>query len=69
MEDQQRFDEGQESLPDWDSRVRFELGPAFFATHFTPAQQEVLKAAQVGPTIRALVEAAAQFPTARCSRS
>ena len=59
MEDQQRFDEGQEALPDWESRVRFELGPAFFATHFTPAQQEVLKAAQVGPTIRAVVEAAA----------
>lgn len=59
MEDQQRFDEGQEQLPDWESRVRFELGPAFFATQFTPAQQEVLKSAQVSPTIRALVEVAA----------
>lgn len=59
MEDQQRFEEGQDSLPDWDSRVRFELGGAFFATQFTPAQQEVLKAAQTSPTIRALVEGAA----------
>ncbi len=59
MEDQHRFDEVLEQLPDPDSRVRIQLGPAFFATQFTPTQQEVLKAAQSGPTIRGLVDAAA----------
>ncbi len=58
MEDQHRFLEVSERLPDFDSRVRLELGQAFFATQFTPAQQEVLKAAHGGRTIRGLVEAA-----------
>ncbi|MGE5236640.1 MAG: DegV family protein [Acidobacteriota bacterium] len=58
MEDQHRYREASDQLPDWESRLRIELGAAFFSTHFTPAQQEVLQGAQGGRTIRALLEAA-----------
>ncbi len=57
MEDQHRFEEQLGRLPDWESRIRIEIGPAFFATQFTAAQQSILEAAQAGKTIRGLVEA------------
>ncbi len=58
MEDQHRFNEALAGLPDWDSRARLEMGPAFFATRFTGAQQALLQACHGGRTLRALVEAA-----------
>ncbi len=60
MEDQHRFSEASALLPDWESRAKLEMGPAFFATQFSPAQQALLQACQTGATLRALVEAAPQ---------
>ena len=60
MEDQHRFNEALAVLPDWDSRAKLEMGPAFFATQFSPAQQALLQACQAARTLRALVEAAPQ---------
>ena len=58
MEDQHRFNEGIAALPDWDSRAKLEMGPAFFSTQFSPVQQALLQACQGGGTLRGLVEAA-----------
>jgi DegV family protein with EDD domain len=60
MEDQHRFSEALAVLPDWESRAKLEMGPAFFATQFSPAQQALLQACQAGTTLRALVGAAPQ---------
>jgi DegV family protein with EDD domain len=51
MEDQTRFDEACSSLPDLASRLRLVIGPAYFATQFTPGQQGVLAGAHDGGTI------------------
>jgi fatty acid kinase fatty acid binding subunit len=59
MEDQHRFEDAVGRLPDWESRVRIVMGPAFFDTHFTPTQQSALQTAQEGQTVRALVDAVA----------
>jgi DegV family protein with EDD domain len=56
MEDQYRFNESLGALPDWDSRARLEIGPAFFSTRFSAVQQALLQSCQGGRTLRALVE-------------
>ncbi len=56
MEDQHRFNEALGALPDWDSRARLEMGPAFFSTRFSMVQQGLLQACQSSRTVRALVE-------------
>jgi DegV family protein with EDD domain len=58
MEDQHRFTEALATLPDWDSRARLEMSPAFFATQFSGTQQALLQACHGGRTLRALLEAA-----------
>ena len=60
MEDQHRFNEALAALPDWASRVKLEMGPAFFSTQFSPVQQALLQACQADRTLRSLVEAAPQ---------
>jgi DegV family protein with EDD domain len=57
MEDQHRYIDVSERLPDRRSRLHVELGPTFFTTPFNFAQQEVLKSTQGGRTIGALLEA------------
>lgn len=57
MEDQHRFNDALSALPDWESRLRVEMGPAFFSTHFSPVQQGVLQAGQTSRSIRSLVDA------------
>ncbi|MFI5165493.1 MAG: DegV family protein [Thermoanaerobaculales bacterium] len=42
MEDKHRFAEAGAALPDFASSLRLVMGPAFFATQFTPSQQMVL---------------------------
>ncbi len=42
--------------PPLESRVEVTLGPSFFGTQFTPLQQQVLTAAQEGPTVGGLLD-------------
>jgi DegV family protein with EDD domain len=60
MEDQARFDEACRGLPDLASRLRLVIGPAFFATQFTPGQQGVLAGAHDGGTIWDVVDRVAE---------
>jgi DegV family protein with EDD domain len=60
MEDQHRFNEALAQVPDWESRGRLEMGPAFFSTQFSPVQQALLQAGQADRTLRSLVDAAPQ---------
>lgn len=56
MEDQHRLEEARSQLPAFGCRVRVEMGPAFFATHFTSTQQALLAAAQGRPSIWQLLD-------------
>ncbi|HQU33544.1 MAG TPA: DegV family protein [Thermoanaerobaculaceae bacterium] len=60
MEDQARFTEACGRLPDLASRLRLVIGPAFFATQFTPGQQGVLAGAHDGGTIGDVVDGASE---------
>ncbi|MBZ5587933.1 MAG: DegV family EDD domain-containing protein [Acidobacteriia bacterium] len=56
LEDRPRYDEALARLPDLASRPRLVIGPAFFATQFSPGQQQVLAAVQGGGTIRKILD-------------
>ena len=56
MEDQAHFVEACAQLPDLASPLRLVIGPAFFATQFTPGQQVVLAGAHDGGTVWAVVD-------------
>ena len=57
MEDQHRFDEARAGLPEMSSRVKLVMGPAFFATQFSPTQQVVLAKAQGDHSIWTVLDA------------
>lgn len=59
MEDHHRFHDLLDKLPDWQSRLKVEMTPAFFSTHFSEADQQILQASQTGRTISAVVDSAA----------
>lgn len=56
IEDQHRFEEAAGKLPDLDSRARLEMGPAFFSTQFSPAQQVLLGSLQQPTKVWTLVD-------------
>ena len=56
MEDGPRFDEAAGRLPDLASRLRPVLGPVFFATQFSPTQQQLLAATHEGDTVWDVVD-------------
>ncbi|MCH9647075.1 MAG: DegV family EDD domain-containing protein [Deltaproteobacteria bacterium] len=43
-------------LPDPRTRIQVEMGPRFFSTRFTPAQQQILSAAHDGATVGPLLD-------------
>ncbi len=51
MEDQHQYQEALAQLPSLSSRLRLVMGPAFFATQFSPSQQKVLQEAHEGGTV------------------
>jgi DegV family protein with EDD domain len=57
IEDQHRFLEAQAELGDLACRLKVVMGPTFFSTAFTPAQQKVLECAQAGLSILATLDA------------
>ncbi len=56
IEDQHTVAELLGKLPSLEARVQVVMGPGFFSTHFTEAQQLVLEKAQDQPTIRELLD-------------
>jgi len=57
LEDQAKFEEARAQLPDLASRARMEMGPAFFATTFSPTQQKLFESMQGRKSIWAVVDA------------
>jgi len=57
IEDQHRYAEAVGKLPDLASRARLEMGPAFFSTQFSPAQQALLGCLQKPLKIWSLLDA------------
>jgi DegV family protein with EDD domain len=56
IEDQHNVNELVQKLPSLEARVQVVMGPGFFSTHFTAAQQQVLEKAQDGPSVRELLD-------------
>ncbi len=59
IEDQHRYSEAVAKLPDLASRARVEMGPAFFSTQFSPAQQALLGTLQRPTKVWALLDTVA----------
>ncbi len=56
IEDQHTFSELIGQFPGMEARVQVVMGPGFFATQFTTAQQQVLEASQDAPSLRELLD-------------
>ncbi|MDW7967871.1 MAG: DegV family protein [Thermoanaerobaculum sp.] len=56
IEDQHAFAELFPTFPGLDARVQVVMGPGFFSTQFTPAQQQILEASQDHPSLGELLD-------------
>lgn len=56
IEDQHTFSELLPQFPGLEARVQVVMGPGFFATQFTTAQQQILEASQDAPSLRELLD-------------
>ncbi len=56
IEDQHAFAAEAAQFPSLEARVQVVMGPGFFATHFTAAQQQVLEACQDAPSVREVLD-------------
>lgn len=56
IEDRHAFGEELGKLPGLEARVQVVMGPGFFSTQFSPAQQQVLEKAQDSPSVRELLD-------------
>ncbi|MFZ5804680.1 MAG: DegV family protein [Acidobacteriota bacterium] len=56
IEDQHTFNELVGQFPGLEARVQVVMGPGFFATQFTSAQQQILGASQDSPSLRELLD-------------
>lgn len=56
IEDQHNFNELVSLFPALDARAQVVMGPGFFATQFTSAQQQILEASQDTPSLRELLD-------------
>ncbi|MFN3413069.1 MAG: hypothetical protein ACK42L_03305, partial [Thermoanaerobaculum sp.] len=56
IEDQHTFNELVPQFPGMEARVQVVMGPGFFATQFTNAQQQILEASQDLPPLRELLD-------------
>lgn len=56
IEDRHAFAEEVAKLPALEAKVQVVMGPGFFSTQFSPAQQQVLEKAQDSPSIRELLD-------------